>query len=455
MSDSQSDSMSAEDRDRLSSLVSEATRRGADAADAVLIRSTSISHAQRLGEIEQLERQESFDLGLRVFRGRKQAIVSSTDFSDDALSGLLDRSLDMAAAVPDDPWCGLADPDQLATDTPDLDMVDTEEPGNDTLVEMARTCEDAARAVDGVTNSEGAEASWSRTQVTLAASNGFAGGYARTDSGVGVSVIAGEGADMEAEYDFAHAVHMSDLEDPAAVGQRAGEKATARLGARRMPTAQVPVVFDPRVAGGLLGHLTGAITGPAIARGTSFLKDRLGEQIFASGIEIVDDPHRKRGLRSKPFDAEGIANAKQSIVKDGVLTTWLLDLASARQLGLETTGHAGRGTSGPPSPGPSNLYLTPGTLSRAELMADIDAGLYITSLMGMGVNGVTGDYSRGASGFWIENGEITFPVTELTIAGNLNQMFAGMSRANDLEFRYGTNSPTVRIDGLTVAGGGE
>ena len=452
---SDTDSMSVEDRDRLADLISEAQKRGADAADAVLIRSTSISHAQRLGEIEQLERQESFDLGLRVFRGQKQAIVSSTDFSKDALSELVGRALDMAAAVPDDPWCGLADPDQLATDIPDLDMVDTEEPGSETLVEMARACEDAARAVDGITNSEGAQASWSRTGVCLAASNGFAGDYARTDSGVGVSVIAGEGAGMESEYDFAHAVHMSDLEDPADVGRRAGEKAAARLGARRMPTAQVPVVFDPRVAGGLLGHLMGAITGPSIARGTSFLKDRIGEQIFATDIEIIDDPHRPRGMRSKPFDAEGIANSRQSIVKDGVLTTWLLDLASAKQLGLETTGHASRGTSGPPSPGPSNLYLTPGGLSPAELMADIDAGLYITSLMGMGVNGVTGDYSRGASGFWIENGEISFPVTELTIAGNLNQMYAGMSRANDLEFRFGTNSPTVRIDGLTVAGGGE
>ncbi|MBT3810135.1 MAG: TldD/PmbA family protein [Rhodospirillaceae bacterium] len=455
MSDSQSDSMSADDRDRLATLIAEATRLGADAADAVLIRSTSISHAQRLGEIEQLERQESFDLGLRVFHGQKQAIVSSTDFSKDALSELVDRALAMAAAVPDDPWCGLADPDQLATDIPDLDMVDAAEPSSETLVEMARVCEDAARAVSGVTNSDGAQASWSHTGVCLAASNGFSGDYARTDSGVGVSVIAGEGAGMESEYDFAHAVHFGDLEDPADVGRRAGEKAAARIGARRMPTAEVPVIFDPRVAGGLLGHLTGAITGPAIARGTSFLKDRLGDQLFAADIEIVDDPHRKRGLRSKPFDAEGIANSKRSIVKDGVLTTWLLDLASAKQLGLETTGHAGRGTSGPPSPGPSNLYLTPGTLSPAELMADIEAGLYITSLMGMGVNGVTGDYSRGASGFWIENGEITFPVTELTIAGNLNQMFAGMSRANDLAFRFGTNSPTVRIDGLIVAGGGE
>lgn len=455
MSDSQSDSMSAEDRDRLADLVADATRRGADAADAVLIRATSISHAQRLGEIEQLERQESFDLGLRVFRGQKQAIVSSTDFSKEALAELVGRALDMATAVPDDPWCSLADPDQLATDIPDLDMIDAAEPSSETLVEMARVCEDAARSVDGITNSEGAQASWGRTSVCLAASNGFAGDYARTDSGVGVSVIAGEGTGMESEYDFAHAVHMEDLENPADVGRRAGEKAAARLGARRMPTAQVPVVFDPRVAGGLLGHLMGAITGPAIARGTSFLKDRLGDRLFAADVEIIDDPHRKRGMRSKPFDAEGIANAKCSIVKDGVLTTWLLDLASAKQLGLQTTGHAGRGTSGPPSPGPTNLYLTPGSLSPRELMADIESGLYITSLMGMGVNGVTGDYSRGASGFWIENGEITFPVTELTIASNLTQMFAGMARANDLEFKYGTNSPTVRIDGMILAGSGE
>ena len=452
---SDSEATSAEDRERLSGLVADATQRGADAADAVLIRSVSISHAQRLGEIEQLERQESFDLGLRVFRGRKQAIVSSTDFSKDALSELIGRALDMAAAVPDDPWAGLADPNQLATDIPDLDMLDANEPTSDTLVEMARACEGAARAVDGVTNSEGAQASWTRTGICLAASNGFAGNYARTDCGVGVSIIAGEGAGMESEYDFAHAVHISDLEAPAEIGRRAGEKATARLGARRMPTAQVPVVFDPRVAGGLLGHLTSAITGPAIARGTSFLKDSLGKQIFAPDIQIVDDPHRPRGMRSKPFDAEGIANHKQSIVEGGVLKTWLLDLASARQLGLETTGHAGRGTSGPPSPGPSNLYMTPGTKSPAELMADIDSGFFVTSLMGMGVNGVTGDYSRGASGFWIENGEISFPVTELTIAGNLNEMYPALTRANDLEFRYGTDCPTVRIDGMTVAGGGD
>lgn len=449
-----SDSNTVDDRDRLATLVADATRRGADAADAVLIRSTSLSHAQRLGQIEKLERQESFDLGLRVFRGQKQAIVSSTDFSEAALSELVDRALDMARTVPDDPWGGLADPDQLAAEIPDLDMVDAEEPASEVLIDMARRCEDAARAVPGITNSDGAEASWGHSQITLAATNGFAGSYARTDCGVGVSVIAGEGTDMEAEYDFAHAVYLSDLEDAASVGTRAGERTVARLGARRMPTAQVPVVFDPRVAGGLLGHLSGAINGTSIARGSSFLKDSLNQQIFAEGICIIDDPHRRRGMRSKPFDAEGVANRKRAIIDNGVLTTWLLDLSSARQLGLETTGHAGRGTSGPPSPGPTNLYLEPGNRSRDDLLGETGTGFYVTSLMGMGVNGVTGDYSRGASGFWIENGEIAFPVTEMTIAGNLKDMYRSLTPADDLEFRYGTNSPTVRIEGMTVAGGG-
>lgn len=449
-----SDSNTVDDRDRLAALVADATKGGADAADAVLIRSTSLSHAQRLGQIEKLERQESFDLGLRVFRGRKQAIVSSTDFSGAALSELVDRALDMARTVPDDPWGGLADPDQLATEIPELDMVDAEEPASGVLIDMARRCEDAARAVPGITNSDGAEASWSHSYITLAATNGFAGSYARTDCGVGVSVIAGEGTDMEAEYDFAHAVYRSDLEDAATVGTRAGERTVARLGARRMPTAQVPVVFDPRVAGGLLGHLSGAINGTSIARGSSFLKDSLNQQIFADGISVIDDPHRPRGMRSKPFDAEGVANRKRAIIDGGVLTTWLLDLSSARQLDLETTGHAGRGTSGPPSPGPTNLYLEPGNRSRDDLLGETGTGFYVTSLMGMGVNGVTGDYSRGASGFWIENGEIAFPVTEMTIAGNLKDMYRSLTPADDLEFRYGTNSPTVRIEGMTVAGGG-
>jgi len=445
---------SADDRNLLDDLLKKAKARGADGADGMLARSTSLSHAQRLGEIEKLEREESFDLGLRVFRGHKQAVVSSTDLSAEALDELVDRALAMAATVPDDPWCGLADPDQLSTAKHELDMVDDDEPSSEDLIAMARTCEEAARAVDGITNSEGAEAGWSRTQVALAATNGFSGAYARTDFGIGVSVIAGEGTEMEGDYDYSQAVFRCDLEDAATIGASAGTRAVARLGARKMPTTEAPVVFDPRVAGGLLGHLSGAINGSAVARGTSFLKDSLNTAVFAPGITIVDDPHRPRGLRSKPFDGEGLENDKLNLVEDGVLMTWLLDLATARQLGMTSCGRASRGTSAPPSPSPTNLYLEAGTPTPDELMADIDNGFYITSLMGMGVNGVTGDYSRGAGGFWIEGGKLSFPVTEMTVASNLKEMYRNLRPANDLVFRYGTNAPTVRIDGMTVAGGG-
>jgi PmbA protein len=286
----------------------------------------------------------------------------------------------------------------------------------------------------------------------MAASNGFAGTYSGSSHGVSVAVLAGEGTAMERDYDFSSAVHAADLADPEKVGRSAGERAVRRLGARKMPTAQVPVVFDPRVARGLVGHLIGAIAGPAIARGTSFLKDRLGERVFAEGITLIEDPHRARGLRSKPFDGEGIANRRRALVDNGILTTWLLDLRSARQLGLRSTGHAARGTSSPPAPAPTNLWVEPGKLTPAELIADISAGFYVTEMMGMGVNGITGDYSRGAAGFWIENGAIAFPVSEVTVAGNLKDMYLRLVAANDLEFKTGNDAPTLRIDGLTVAG---
>ena len=444
---------STDDRNLLDDLLKKAKASGADGADGMLARSTSLSHSQRLGAIEKLEREESFDLGLRVFRGKKQAVVSSTDLSAEALDELVDRALAMAGTVPDDQWCGLAEPDQLTTAIPELDMVDAGEPSGEDLIAMARICEDAARAVEGITNSEGAEAGWSHSQVAVAATNGFSGGYARTDFSIGTSVIAGEGTDMEGDYDYSQAVFRADLNDPATIGTNAGTRAVSHLGGRKMPTISAPVIFDPRVAGGLLGHLMGAISGPAVARGTSFLKDSMNTAVFAPGITIADNPHRPRGLRSKPFDGEGLSNEKMNLVEDGVLMTWLLDLASARQLGLTSTGRASRGTSAPPSPAPTNLYLEPGSKTPDELMADIDSGFYITSLMGMGVNGVTGDYSRGASGFWIEGGKRSFAVTEMTIAGNLKEMYRNLIPANDLVFRYGTNAPTVRIDGMTVAGG--
>jgi PmbA protein len=443
---------SANDIDLLQDLVGRARRAGADAADAVLFEGTSLSHARRLGKTEKLERSESQDLGLRVLVGKQQAIVSSSDRSPKMLAELVERTLAMARAVPEDPYCGLADPDQIAHDWPQLEMLDPVEPTAEALIERARACEEAALAVTGVTNSEGAEAGWGRSRIALVASNGFAGGYAGSHHGVSVAVVGGSGQQMERDYDFANAVYAADLRDPAEIGRSAGERTVKRLGARKMPTCRCPVVLDPRVARSFLSHLLGAISGPSIARGTSFLKDKLGRRIFPAAITIAEDPHRQRGHRSKPFDAEGLPNRRRALVDKGVLTTWLLDLRSARQLGLQSTGHAARGTASPPAPAATNVWIEPGTQTPAELMTDIKSGFYVTELMGMGVNGLTGDYSRGAAGFWIENGDIAFPVSEMTVAGNLNDMFLRLVAANDLEFRVGADAPTLRIDDLTVAG---
>ncbi len=436
----------------LDDLIARAKKRGADAADAVLAEGVSLSHAQRLGKVEKLERAEGYDLGLRVLIGKQKAIVSSNDRSAAALDELVDRALAMAKTVPEDPFCGLAEPAALARNWPTLDLEDPLEPAPELLIARARAAEAAARDVAGVTNSEGAEASWSRARVSLAASNGFAGSYAGTNHGVSVAVLAGTGTGMERDYDFSSAVWAADLADPKMIGTSAGTRAVKRLNARKVATCQVPVIFDPRVAGGLLRHLVGAISGPAIARGTSFLKDKLGQRIFPAGFTIVDDPHKKRGLRSKPFDGEGVRNMRRAIVADGVIETWLLDLRSARQLKLTSTGHASRGTSGPPAPSPTNLYLEPGAVTAQELIGDVVKGFYVTELMGMGVNGITGDYSRGAAGFWIENGELAYPVSEVTIAGNLKEMFLHLTPANDLVFKTGIDAPTTRVDGMTLAG---
>jgi PmbA protein len=436
----------------LDDLIARARKAGADAADAVLVESAALSVAQRLGKPEKLERAESRDLGLRVFIGKRQAIVSTTDTSPPMLAELVERAVAMARTVPEDPHCGLADAGELARKIPTIDLCDTTEPTTALLKERARTAEESALAVKGVTNSEGADASWSRSTIALAASNGFHGSYARSHHGVSAAVLAGEGTGMERDYDYATAVYGRDLEDPAAVGKRAGERTVKRLHARKAATAKVPIVYDPRASRGLLGHLASAINGAAIARGTSFLKDKLGQRIFGADITITDDPHRPRGLNSKPFDGEGIANRKRAIVEDGVLTTWVLDLRSARQLGLKSTGHAARGTSSPPSPSLTNLYMAAGKMMPEEMIGGILSGFYVTELMGMGVNGVTGDYSRGAAGFWIEHGELAYPVSEVTIAGNLNDMFLNLTPANDLVFRYGTDAPTIRVDGMTVAG---
>ena len=436
----------------LETLLASARREGADAADALLIENVSSSVSYRLGRLEDVERSESADLGLRVFVGSRVAFVSSSDFSDDAVKALPGRALAMARLAPEDKFAGLAPKELLARVIPALDLEDAAEPAAESLVAHARDAEQAGLAVPGVTNSEGGGASYSRSAIALATSTGFFGRYAGTSHSIGVAVLAGEGTGMERDYDQASARHASDLRSAEAIGKSAGEKAVRRLGPRKVKSQTVPVVFDPREAGGLLGHFASAISGASVARGTSFLKDRMGTELFAPHVTIMDDPHRIRGLRSKPFDGEGVANARRALIDRGRLTSWLLDCASARQLGLTSTGHAARGTGGPPMPSASNLYMEAGALSPDALIADIKQGFYVTELMGMGVNGVTGDYSRGAAGFWIENGKIAYPVSEVTIAGNLKDMFRQLTQANDLEFRYGTNAPTCRIEGMTIAG---
>lgn len=434
----------------LSDLIAAAKRAGADAADALLVSSAALSVKRRLGQIEQLERSEGCDLGLRVFLGQRVAIVSSTDPDPRGFAALAERAVAMARVVPEDPFAGL--PEAVPIPPRDLDLADAAEPSAEDLLARAAAAEEAALAVPGVTNSEGAEAGWGRTEIALVGSNGFAGAFVRTSHSVSATAVAGAGTGMERDYDWSSAVHLADLDDPVAIGRRAGEQAVRRLNPRRPRTARIPVVFDPRVAGSLLGHLVGAINGAAVARGTSFLKDRMGRQVMAAGLTVRDDPLRRRGLRSRPFDGEGMPGAARAVVEDGVLTTWLLDWRSARQLGLSSTGHASRGTGGPPGPAPSNLWLEPGRMTPAALMADIAEGLYVTEMIGMGVNGVTGDYSRGAAGFMIRGGALAEPVSEVTVAGNLREMFLHMTPADDLRFRRGTDSPTVRVEGLTMAG---
>ena len=435
----------------LSDLIARARAAGADAADAVLISGTSLSVSRRLGETEHVERSEGRDLGLRVFLGKQAAIVSASTVDPARFTELAERAVAMARVVPEDPFAGLADtaapPQEVA-----LDLEDHGEPTTEALIARAAAAEEAALAVHGVTNSEGAEAGFGRTEAVLVTSAGFAGRSVRSGHSVSAAALAGTGTGMQRDYDSHSVVHLADLDDPAAIGHSAGERAVARLNPTRPKTARLPVIYDPRVAGSLLGHLAGAINGGAVARGTSFLKDLLGKRIFPSGIEVHDDPLRVRGLRSRRFDGEGTPTVARDLIADGVLTTWLLDSRSARQLGMVSTGHAARGTGGPPSPSPTNLYLDGGAVSAAELMADIKLGIYVNELIGMGVNGVTGDYSRGASGFMIRNGALAEPVAELTIAGNLLEMFAHLTPADDLRFRRGTDSPTVRIEGMTMAG---
>ena len=441
-------------QERAAEIVARATAAGADAADAVFAADAATEVSVRLGKLEDVGRSESEELGLRVFVGRRSASVSTSDLSADAAAALVERAVAMAREAPEDPYAGLAPTDRLMHGAPPLlDLDDGGEVSPETLRAMALEAEEAARSVSGVTNSEGSGASGSRSVWALATSTGFAGAYATTGYGVSASVLAGTGGAMERDYAYHSARHRSHLEAPAEIGRRAGERVVARVNPAKVESGAMPVVFDPRVGSSLLGHLAGAITGGAITRRTSFLLDALGSEVFAPGVTIRDDPHRPHGLRSRPFDGEGLPVSPTAIVREGMLETWLLDSAAARQLGLEPTGHAMRGVGGAPGAGTSNLYLEAGKVPPETLIGEVARGVYVTELIGQGVNGVTGDYSRGAAGFLIENGELTRPVSEFTIAGNLKDMFRALVPASDLEFRYGVNVPTLRIDGMTIAGG--
>jgi len=443
-----------EAQDRADGLISQAKAAGADAADAIYVCDAATQVQMRLGNLEDVERSEGEEIGLRVFVGRQSATVSSSDMSSDILSALVGRAMDMAKEAPEDQFSGLA-PEELLMQTSDvqLESDDGQDPAPEELRAMALSAEAAAREVPGITNSEGGGASAGRSIVALATSHGFSGAYSTSGYSCSASVIAGENDGMERDYAYHSSRHWEDLEGAEDIGKRAGERAVSRLNPVNFESGAMPVIFSPRISSTILGHFIGAITGSAIARKTSFLLDAMDSAVFDSAINIIDCPHSKRGLRSKIFDGEGLPTAKTKFIENGRLTSWMMESASARQLGLKPTGHASRGVGGAPGASVTNLHMNGGTISPDALMQDIQHGVYITELIGQGVNPVTGDYSRGASGFLITDGVLGPPVSEITIAGNLKDMFAGLVPADDLQFRYAINAPTLRMDGMTVAGG--
>lgn len=430
-----------------------ARKAGAETADAVAIGSASDHVSVRLGKLEEVERSEGEDIGLRVLIGQRSASVSTSDFSDSAFRELAQRAVAMAKLAPEDKYAGLAPQEKLA-DGPfeDFDLCDETEPTAGSLRERALAMEDAALAVTGVTNSGGSSAACSQSVVALATSQGFAGGYRGTSHSLSASLIAGEGERMQRDYDYRTTRHLADLPPPASIGATAGRRAVARLDPRTVESGTMPILFDRRVSASLIGHLVGAMSGAAIARGSSFLLGKLDEAIFPAGITIRDNPHLARGLRSKNFDGEGVRTAPRDLVSDGRINGWLVNAATSRQLGLELTGHATRSVSGAPGIGTTNVHCEPGRVSRDDMIAEIEDGIWVNELIGQGVNSVTGDYSRGASGFRIRSGELAEPVSQFTIAGNLLRMFAALTPASDLKMHNAVNAPTMRVDGMTIAG---
>ena len=436
-------------------LIDAARKAGADAADAIALTGSAVTIDVRAGALEQAERSEGTDMGLRVLVGRRQACVSASDTRDETIGVLAERAVAMAREAPEDPYAGLAEPGQLGTgcEAGALELADPgEEPSPELLQDEALAAEAAALGVNGVSQVQSATSAWSRRAVYMAGSNGFSGGYERTDAAIHCSAIAGTGTGMQRDADGDSRIFRSDLRGAADIGRVAGERAASLLGAKRPKTGAYPVLFDERIAASLIGHLLGAADGSAVARGQSWLRGRLGEQVLPAGLSVIEDPHRPRVTGSRPFDAEGLPTRKRALVDDGTLTGWILDLSTGRKLGMESTANAKRGTSAPPSPGPWNIALTQGDKSREDLLREMGTGLLVTSMIGATINPNTGDYSRGASGFWVENGEITYPVQECTIAGNLPEMLLNMTPANDARPWLSRVVPSLLVEGLTLAG---
>ncbi|GGW33208.1 modulator protein [Gemmobacter lanyuensis] len=435
-------------------LLEAAQKAGADAADALAVEGTSMSIDIRQGKLEQAERAEGIELGLRVLIGGRQACVSVSDTSARTLADVAERAVAMAREAPNDPYAGLADPDQIARgwDLAAFDLVeDAAEPSARALEEAARAVEAAAMSVPGIRQVE-ASAGYAQRRMFLAATNGFAGGYARSSHSNSAVAFTGEGTGMERDYAGESRIYAADMPSPDSIGQLAAERALARAGARKPRTGSFPVLFDERIAQSLIGHLLSAINGASIARGSSWLRDALGQQVLPKGLSVIEDPHRPRVPGSRPFDGEGLPTQRRVIVENGILTGWTLDLATGRKLGMPSTANAARGTSAPPSPATSNIDLTPGTATRKQLIGQMGTGLLVTSMIGSTINPTTGDYSRGAAGFWVEDGEITYPVNECTIAGNLRDMLLSMIAANDARAHLSTRVPSLLVEGMTLAG---
>ena len=444
--------MSKNTESLISQLLDAAGAAGADGADAGMSRSEGTSVTVRLGKVESSERSEDIGAALRVFIGKRNASVSTSQLDSDSIVELAERAVAMARVAPEDPYVRLATAEEVASTLPEIDLYDDAVPAVEHLTETATAVEAAALSNDGITNSEGGSASHGEAHIMIATSNGFSANYKRSSQGFSAVVIAEKDGAMERDYDYSAAVYGADLHAPEDVGNSAAKRTLSRLGPQKPPTGQFPVIYDQRVSGSIVGTLASAINGAAIARGTSFLKDSMGEQVTSAGLTFIDDPLRPRGMASRLFDGEGLPVARRAMVEDGVLKSWFLDIASATKLGLKPNGQAARGMGSAPSPGSSNFYLENGDLSLEALIAEIDEGFLVTEMMGSSVDMITGDYSRGAGGFWISGGKVSHPVSEATIAGNLKDMFKAITRANDIDMRKSTAAPSLRIDGMTVAG---